>query len=143
MAIGFHWDYTVAQYGTDDNYEGLSVVKSIGLEYMIPNEDLDVFLNMMYYIPKNKRYATSFIVGINSGWFRLGGGFCYAEYYEPKSYSVEIPSVKSAFSLGCLLGFNHCFDNNCLVTMDWGMFLLGSHMMFDLRLGIGLKWDRK
>lgn len=146
MAMGFHYDYSSVSYGSDviEYDKWLPVVKSIGLEYgMLNKGEQEIFVNMMCYLPKNKRPAVSFILGASKDGFRLGAGLCYAEYYVPASYSVEYALVKSGLSIGCLVGLNRYFDNNGLFTMDCGMFLLGSHMMFDLRLGIGLMWNKK
>ena len=143
MAMGFHLDYAYASYGTDDNYV-TQVVKAVGLEYgMYDAGDYKMFLNMMCYLPNNKRNAVSVILGASEMDLRYGVGFCYAKYYAPPSYVEEMSSIKNGFSVGCLLGYNYQTKNNSFLNMDCGMFLLGNHLFFDLRIGIGLKWDKK
>jgi hypothetical protein len=98
---------------------------------------------MMCYLPNNKRNAVSVILGASEMDLRYGVGFCYAKYYAPPSYGEEMSSIKNGFSVGCLLGYNYQTKNNSFLNMDCGMFLLGNHLFFDLRIGIGLKWDKK
>lgn len=147
-AMGVHFNYNTLGYGSDGTYNvgDISVAKAIGLEYgLLEDDDFGMFVNMMYYFSENRRPALSFIVGKSSLGLRYGAGFCYAEYYTPVSIynSMENASIKDGFSLGFLFGGNHSLNKNGMITYDFGLFILGNHCFFDLRLGIGLKWDRK
>ncbi len=146
VAMGLHYmEDAAAMYGADENYTS-NFVKAIGLEYgLLDDGEYSLFLNTVYYPAKNKRPAFSFMLGTGLEMFRFGVGFCYAEYYVPSSYLVENEYVKGGFSFGMLIGGN-CNINgvgNGIFTYDCGMFLLGSHVVFDLRLGIGLTWKKK
>ena len=145
-AMGIHYNYEASMYGNDDAYGLIHVAKAVGLEYgLIDDDDYDFFVNMMYYLPKNKRPALSFIAGKSSLNLRYGVGVCYAEYYAPASiYDDEgRASIKDGFSFGFLLGAHKTYDNNSILTCDIGMYVVGNHILFDLRLGIGLTWKKK
>ena len=143
LGMGLNWDYSTASFGTDDLY-AVHIAKAVGVECgLLNDEDYDVFVNMMYYLPKNKRKAMSFVIGANHMDVRYGVGLCYAEYYENNSYGENNTSVVKSISIGGLLGGCYQLENDDVLSMDCGLFFLGNHMMIELRLGIGLKWNKK
>ncbi|MBR5781229.1 MAG: PEGA domain-containing protein [Bacteroidales bacterium] len=145
VAMGICFDTNSEYYGTD-NSAAFPFVKAIGLECgLLDGDDYKVFVNTMFYLPKNERDAVSFVIGASSMGIRYGVGFCAAEYYSaPSSYNNTQKSYTiDAFALGGLVGLNHKLNNGGLFSMDYAVFVLGNHIFMDLRLGIGLKWNKK
>ena len=146
VSIGCGYGSDTPAFGQDSYLDGsiVPLVKSIGVEYCFLDEyDWGMFVNTMYYIAKNRRPAMSFIVGW-SGDYRVGVGLCYAEYaYVPDIFStLPCNEKRHGVSVGGLFGCNKIYRHS-IITCDVAVFCLGNHITLDLRVGIGLVWNKK